>query len=179
MWLDRNSNILLVFYFLSWVWIYNVHCVIFLLYIWASNCSSVGKESAYNAGYPSSIPGSGRSPGEGNGNLLQYSCLENPMDCSLPGSSVHGVTRVRHDLVTKPPPPHIYTHTHTYIHINNKGNNNNDLVDWREKVMGSFFSYWRSIAMIVDVRQGKRIRRKKVLGEMKQVVLALGKCWTI
>jgi len=36
--------------------------------------------SAYNAGEPCSIPGSGRSPGEGNGNLLQYSCLENPMD---------------------------------------------------------------------------------------------------
>ena len=38
------------------------------------------KESASNAGDPSSIPGSGRSPGEGNGNPLQYSCLENPMD---------------------------------------------------------------------------------------------------
>ena len=38
------------------------------------------KASASNAGNPSSIPGSGRSPGEGNGNLLQYSCLENPMD---------------------------------------------------------------------------------------------------
>ena len=36
--------------------------------------------SAYNVGDPSSIPGSGRSPGEGNGNPLQYSCLENPMD---------------------------------------------------------------------------------------------------
>jgi len=34
----------------------------------------------YNAGDPGSIPGSGRSPGEGNGNLLQYYCLENPMD---------------------------------------------------------------------------------------------------
>ena len=41
---------------------------------------SVGKESACNAGDPGSIPGLGRSPGEGNGNLLQYSCLENPMD---------------------------------------------------------------------------------------------------
>ena len=41
---------------------------------------SDGKASAYNAGYPGSIPGSGRSPGEGNGNPLQYSCLENPMD---------------------------------------------------------------------------------------------------
>jgi len=40
---------------------------------------SEGKASAYNAGDPGSIPpGSGRSPGEGNGNPLQYSCLENP-----------------------------------------------------------------------------------------------------
>ena len=38
------------------------------------------KASASNAGDPGSIPGSGRSPGEGNSNLLQYSCLENPMD---------------------------------------------------------------------------------------------------
>ena len=43
-------------------------------------CSSDGKESACNAGDLSSIPGFGRSPGEGNGNPLQYSCLENPMD---------------------------------------------------------------------------------------------------
>ena len=43
-------------------------------------CSSVGKESACNAGDLCSIPGSGRSPGEGNGSSLQYSCLENPMD---------------------------------------------------------------------------------------------------
>ena len=38
------------------------------------------KASAWNAGDPGSIPGSGRSPGQGNGNPLQYSCLENPMD---------------------------------------------------------------------------------------------------
>ena len=41
---------------------------------------SNGKASAYNAGDPGSIPGSGRSSGEGNGNPLQYFCLENPMD---------------------------------------------------------------------------------------------------
>ena len=41
---------------------------------------SGGKASACNVGDPGSIPGSGRSPGEGNGNPLQYSCLENPMD---------------------------------------------------------------------------------------------------
>ena len=41
---------------------------------------SDGKESARNVGDPGSIPGSGRSPGEGSGNPLQYSCLENPKD---------------------------------------------------------------------------------------------------
>jgi len=41
---------------------------------------SDGKASVYNVGDPCSIPGSGRSPGEGNGNPLQYYCLANPMD---------------------------------------------------------------------------------------------------
>ena len=41
---------------------------------------SVGKESSCNAGDPGSIPGSGRSPGEGNGYSVQYPSLENPMD---------------------------------------------------------------------------------------------------
>ena len=66
---------------------------------------SDGKESAYNAGDPGLIPGSGRSPGERNGNPLQYSCLENPMDRGAWQATVHGVARVRHDLATKPPPP--------------------------------------------------------------------------
>ena len=43
-------------------------------------CGSDGKASAYKVGDPGSIPGSGRFSGEGNGNPLQYSCLENPMD---------------------------------------------------------------------------------------------------
>ena len=42
--------------------------------------SSDGKESSCNARDPDSIPGSGKFPGDGNGNPLQYSCLENPMD---------------------------------------------------------------------------------------------------
>ena len=66
--------------------------------------SSVSKESACNARYLGLIPGSGRSPGEGNGNPLQYSCLENPMDGGAWRATVHVVTRVRHGLVTKPPP---------------------------------------------------------------------------
>ena len=67
-------------------------------------CSSVGKESAYNAGDPGLIPGSGRYTGEGNGNPFQYSCLEDPMNRGAWQATVHGVARVRHDLVTKPPP---------------------------------------------------------------------------
>ena len=51
------------------------------------------KVSAYNSGDPGSIPGSGRSPGEGNGNQLQYSCLENPMDWGAWWATVHGVTK--------------------------------------------------------------------------------------
>ena len=62
--------------------------------------SSVGKESACNAGYLGSIPGLGRSPGEGNGNPFQYSCLENPMDRGAWQTTVHGVARVGHDLST-------------------------------------------------------------------------------
>ena len=43
------------------------------------------------------IPGSGRCPGEGNGNPFQYSCLENPMDGGAWRATVHGVVRIRHD----------------------------------------------------------------------------------
>ena len=60
------------------------------------------KSSVCNAGDPGSVPGSGRSPGEGNGNLLQYSCLGNPLgrgDCQAT------VIRVGYDSTTVPPPP--------------------------------------------------------------------------
>ena len=53
--------------------------------------SSVGKESACNAGDLGSIPGSGRAPGEGNGNPLQYSCLENPMNKGIWRATVRRV----------------------------------------------------------------------------------------
>ena len=62
------------------------------------------KASACNAGDLGLIPGSGGSPGEGNGNPLQYPCLENPMDRGAWQATVHGVARVRHDLVIKPAP---------------------------------------------------------------------------
>jgi len=61
-------------------------------------------DSACNARDLDLIPGLGRSPGEGNDNPLQYSCLENPMDRGAWQATVHGLTRVGHNLVTKPPP---------------------------------------------------------------------------
>ena len=54
---------------------------------------SVGKESACSVGDPSSIPESGRSPGEENGNTLQYSCVENPMDEGAWQVTVRGVSK--------------------------------------------------------------------------------------
>ena len=62
---------------------------------------SDGKESAWNAGTVGCIPASGRSPGEGNGNPLQYSCLGNTMDRGAWHAAVHGVTKSRTGLATK------------------------------------------------------------------------------
>ena len=66
--------------------------------------SSDGKASAYSAGDLGSIPGSGRSSAEGNGNPLQYSRLENPIGRAAWLATVHGISRVGHNLVTKLPP---------------------------------------------------------------------------
>ena len=98
------------------IYLYTFSLPLFLLmnlssYLWAALIAQsvknppAMKESACNARDPGSIPGSRRSPGEGNGNQLHYSCLENPMDRGAYQSTVHGVRRGGHDLVTKPPPP--------------------------------------------------------------------------
>ena len=59
--------------------------------------TSDGRESAFNAGDPSLISGSGRSPEEGNGNPLQYCYLENPINRGAWWAIVHWATNVRHD----------------------------------------------------------------------------------
>ena len=62
---------------------------------WSFPGGSDSKESSYNAGYQGSIPGLGRSPGEGNGYLFQYSCLENLMDRGAWWAAVHGAAKSR------------------------------------------------------------------------------------
>ena len=64
------------------------------------SCVSAGKESSCSAGDMGSIPGLGRSPREGTGNPLQYSCLENTMDRGGWWGTVHVVAKVRHFLAT-------------------------------------------------------------------------------
>ena len=68
---------------------------------------SEDKAFAWNAGDPGLIPGLGRSPGEGNGNPLQYSCLENPMDRGAWQATVHGVAKSQTQVSD-------FTHTHTH-----------------------------------------------------------------
>ena len=62
--------------------------------MWGFPGSLADKESASNAGDPGLIPGSERSPGAGNGNPLQFSCLENSMDRGARWAAVHGVAEI-------------------------------------------------------------------------------------
>ena len=76
------------------------------IYIYSFPGGSEDKASACNTGDPGLIPGSGRSPGEGNGNPFQYSCLENPMDRGAWQATVHRVAKSWTQLSD---------FTHTYI----------------------------------------------------------------
>ena len=71
------------------------HILVFYLFVYTGGFpgGSDGKEFTCNAGDPGSIPGLGRSPGEGNGNLLQYSCLENSTDIGAWWARVHEFTK--------------------------------------------------------------------------------------
>ena len=79
-------------YMIVLVFLYPFVIDIFLLLSGFPGGSDV-KASAYNVGDPGSIPGLGRSPGDGNGNPLQYSCLENPVDGGILYAIVHWVAK--------------------------------------------------------------------------------------
>ena len=77
--------------------LYYIHCTT----LWGVFSGSAGKESSCNAGDTGDqgfIPGSGRSPGGGNGNPLQDSCLENPVDRGAWWATVHGVAKSQAQL---------------------------------------------------------------------------------
>ena len=106
---------------------------------------SDSKESACNVGDPSLIPGSGRSPSEGNGNPLQYSRLENSVDRGAWRATVHGVTKNRTQLSDKHTSNQdtkqyihmcvcvcvcVYTHSHVYLKI-----------DWEHRIYYKYCKY--------------------------------------
>ena len=78
--------------------------------------------SAYNEGDPGSIPGSGRAPGEGNGNPPQYSCLENPMDRGACYATVHGVELSLHYSPILPPALRLCLYRNPYFGLSYKWN---------------------------------------------------------
>ena len=82
---------------------------IYIFYFYSGG--SDGKESACNVGKPGSTPSSGKSPGEGHGYPLQYSCLENSIDRGACWATVHGVTK------SQPQQSSQHTHTHTHTHF--------------------------------------------------------------
>ena len=92
------------------------------------------KESACNAGDPGSIPGSGRSPGEGNGNSLQYSCLENSKDREVWQATIQGIAKSRIWLT------HTHTHTHTLVFCDQAhklrlaGQISSQKIKWKNKI---------------------------------------------
>ena len=81
---------------------------IYIFYFYSGG--SDGKESACNVGKPGSTPSSGKSPGEGHGYPLQYSCLENFMNRGACWATVPGVTK------SQPQQSSQHTHTHTHTH---------------------------------------------------------------
>ena len=92
---------------------------------------SEGKVSACNVRDSGSIPGSGRSPGEGNGNSLQYSCLENSMDGGAWWATVHGVAKSHTRLSD-------FTHSLTQGILSNmkpKESSDQTLIKWKPRKM--------------------------------------------
>ena len=90
-----------------------------LFWLWASQIKLVVKNSPANAGdtrEADSVSGSGRSPGGGHGNPLQYSCQENPMDRGVWQATVHAVTKSRTQL--KQLRTHTQRHTHAHYSHN-------------------------------------------------------------
>ena len=99
-----------------------------------------------------SIPGLGRSTGEGNGNPLWYSCLENPMNRGAWQATDHAVARVGHDLATKPPP--------RMRRATTKRTDNKCWQGCREK--GTLVCYWWECKMVPAVMENNMMVPQKI-----------------
>ena len=93
------------FFLINSLGISSCHLLWCYVICWVVGTSLVAQavEFTWNAGNPDSVPGWGRSPGEGNRNPLQHSWLENTIDGEAWQATVHGITRAGHSLATKPP----------------------------------------------------------------------------
>ena len=117
----------------------------------------LGKASVYNVGNLGSIPGSGRSSGEGNGNPLQYYCLENPMDRVAWQATVHGVAKSRTQLSELTFTFHFLVHICNGIYVYS-------LIYSalkRDKI-GSFVEMWMDLETVIQ-REGKSERENQIL----------------
>ena len=116
--------------------------------------SSDGKETACSPGDLGLIPGSGRFPGVGNGNLFQCSCLENFIDRRGWQATVYGVAKSWTHLST-----HTHTHTHIHIHIHS-----GILLSYKKKKEWYFtiFSYWDRLEWHF-VKWNKSDRERQIL----------------
>ena len=101
-WGNTTDSVLIISHYTSQVKIRFAPALTLFCFLGGSD----GKKKIFtcNAGDPGSIPGSERSPGEGNGNPLKYSCMGNSVDRGAWWATIHGVVRVGHNLVTKPSP---------------------------------------------------------------------------
>ena len=147
---DWQADSLPLSHLRSPIYMYNIWVFIELL------DGSAGKESTWSAGDESLIPGSGRFPGGGNGNPLQFSCLGNPMERQAWRATVHVVTRVGHYWMTKQ--QHLCIHICVYIYTCVcvcvcvcvcMGN-----VDWRAKKFSITFSVWLLIVPVLSNHMG-------------------------
>ena len=109
---------------------------------------SEGKESACNVGDLGSIPGSGRSPGEGNGNPLQYLCLENPMDGGAWQATVHDVTKCQ-----------TWPRNFTFFHFATRHAHSESLLDHPMAPPPAITDIWESPAKISSSKLGAPSRQ--------------------
>ena len=115
------------------------------------------RESADNAGdvgYVGSIPGSGRFPGEGNGNPLQYSCLGNPRDRGTCGLQSMGLQRVGPDLVTE-------QHQRLLVAWTLQGIQVSSTVKWQCCQTSAPISFYKQFKQRVKIPQKKKKKVKK------------------